>query len=362
MVFLSMLWMPLLSMTFSERLDVSIAERRELATFPLITPDSGLLTRFPGQFETWFNDHFGMREGLVRWYNRIRVQWLGVSSSEWVLVGGDGWLYQSGSPHVDDMRNNWPYSDAELEQWAGVLSDKNAWLASQGIRYLFVVTPNKHVVYPEHLPSAINRVRPDSRAEQLTSRLLASTDVPVINLAGEVINAKENLRTHHKTDTHWNAWGAYNGYRAIVSRLRAWFPEISPIEYTASNFKTSERPGGDLADALAMTDIMGETDIIPGDTLPACAQNIGIPQDADEGIMYNNVFATECGTGKKRLLILRDSYAIALIPYLAETFAHVDYFTASPVPLTMMIELVREYKPDIVVEQRSSRWLRGPEG
>ncbi len=56
-VFLSMLWMPLLVMIYSERLDVSIAERRELATFPLITPDSGMLTRFPVQFETWFNEN-----------------------------------------------------------------------------------------------------------------------------------------------------------------------------------------------------------------------------------------------------------------------------------------------------------------
>ena len=78
--------------------------------------------------------------------------------------------------------------------------------------------------------------------------------------------------------------------------------------------------------------------------------------------MYNNIFATRCETGSGRLLILRDSFAIAMIPYLAETFAHVDYYTASPIPLSAMIELVEEYRPDIVIEQRSSRWLRGPEG
>ncbi len=96
--------------------------------------------------------------------------------------------------------------------------------------------------------------------------------------------------------------------------------------------------------------------------LPRCARNVGIPEDADDGVMHENIFSTECELGSYRLLILRDSYAVALIPYLADTFEHVDYFTASPVSFEQMVELVEKYQPDIVIEQRSSRWLRGPEG
>jgi alginate O-acetyltransferase complex protein AlgJ len=346
----------------TERLEVSEAERRELAGFPEVSIGGSLLASFPAKFEDWFNDHFGMREGLVRWYNRIRVQWLGVSTSEWVLVGDDGWLYQAGSLHEADMRNNWPYSESELQQWAAGLGEKANWLDTQGVAYLFVITPNKHLVYPGYLPAAITRVRPDSRADQIMSYVQANTDVPIIDLTRGLVQATEDLRAYHKTDTHWNAWGAYNGYREIISSLQTRFPGLRAIEYTPSDFESEDRPGGDLADGLAMKEILREAHIGLGVELPRCSRNIGIPQGADEGVMYSNVFATECESGRARLLILRDSYAIAMIPYLAETFAHVDYYTQSPVPLARMIELVREYNPDIVIEQRSSRWLRGPDG
>jgi alginate O-acetyltransferase complex protein AlgJ len=362
LLFISFLWMPVVIMIFSERLDVSMAERRELASFPSIRGDTGNLSQFPVGFESWFNDHFGMREMLVRWHNQVRVEWLGISSNEWVLVGDDKWLYQAGEPHLSDMRNNWPYSLPELGHWSQVLDEKNRWLDDQGIKYLFVVTPNKHVIYPEYLPPSINRVNQVSRTGQLVSSIREFTDVPILDLTAAMFAAKQELRAYHKTDTHWNAWGAYRGYRTIIERVRGWYPDIEPLEYTAADFYHVDRVGGDLADGLAMNEILRESDVRLLDKLPRCARNIGIPEDADEGQMYSNIYATECEGGQHRLLILRDSYAVAMIPYLAETFAHVDYFTASPVSIDTMKELVRVYQPDIIIEQRSSRWLRGPEG
>ena len=361
-IFMLLLWTPVLTMLVTERLEVSEAERRDLADFPGLAPGAGLLATFPAGFETWFNDHFGLREGLVRWYNRVRVLWLGVSTSEWVLVGDDRWLYQAGSPHGADMRNNWPYSEAELQHWGQVLSGKQDWLESWGAAYLFVITPNKHLVYPEYLPSSVTPIYPDSRSKQLVTFIQGNTDVPILDLTAALSGAKEELRAYHKTDTHWNAWGAYTGYREIISNLQNRHPGLRPIEFVASDFDVVDRPGGDLADGLAMREILREAHVMLRDRLPQCAINVGIPQDADEDMMYSNVFATSCESGHSRLLILRDSYAMALIPYLAETFAYVDYYTTSPVPLALMVELVREYKPDIVIEQRSSRWLRGPEG
>ena len=60
--------------------------------------------------------------------------------------------------------------------------------------------------------------------------------------------------------------------------------------------------------------------------------------------------------------MFRDSYSLAMMPYLSESFGYVYYVPSAPVPLAALQELVQEKRPDVVIEQRASRWLRTPEG
>ena len=46
----------------------------------------------PG-FGAWFDDHFGFRSTLVRWYGESRLFGLGVSPSAAVVKGRDGWFF-----------------------------------------------------------------------------------------------------------------------------------------------------------------------------------------------------------------------------------------------------------------------------
>ena len=44
------------------------AENRELAAFPRVDGTWKSLAAFPAGFSLWFDDHFGFRSILVRWY------------------------------------------------------------------------------------------------------------------------------------------------------------------------------------------------------------------------------------------------------------------------------------------------------
>jgi hypothetical protein len=299
---------------------------------------------------------------LVKWYNRLRVGWLRVSPSDWVLVGDRGWLFQGGDPHIRDTRNDWPYSTGELAQWGRVLSAKKDWLAARGIDYLFVVAPNKPVTYPEHLPPAINRVRARSRADQLITHLTTHTDVPVLDLRPVVWQAKSILRTHHKTDTHWNDFGAYQGYRALMQRLLPQNPSAHLVELSPESFVIRDRAGGDLAQNLAMAEFLREPSVELKQPVVSCAVAKGIPADADDRTRNQNAFSTECDRAGGRLLMFRDSYSLAMMPYLSESFTYVHYVPASPVPLSAIEQLAAQHRPDIVIEQRATRWLRSPRG
>src|SRR5213596_501626 len=55
------------------------AENRELAPFPKIGSSWRSITGFGPGLSLWFEDHFGFRSLLVRWYGRSRLGLLGVS-------------------------------------------------------------------------------------------------------------------------------------------------------------------------------------------------------------------------------------------------------------------------------------------
>lgn len=360
LLFVAVIWLPLVVMLVTPQKKVSELENRRLAEAPEFNADAPW--KIADEFERYFNDHFGFRQDLIYLFRLLEVKVFRVSQAGNVIFGKDGWLFQAGSEQIADIRNNWPYGEAELAEWAQVLSQKHDALRERGIEYLFVVAPNKHLIYPEKLPASMNRVRDESRAEQLIDYLKAHTDVPVLDLRPAMFEAKERLRAYHRTDTHWNAWGAYAGYRALVERLREHLSGLRPVELSPGDFARRETPGWDLARTLSMQDELTEMEIYPAGWQADCAVYEGLPENFTRTDRNQKPFTTRCESGTGRLLMFRDSYSLAMMPFLSETFEYIHYYPASPVPLGGMMDMVDEKKPDIVIEERSTRWLRKPYG
>ena len=62
------------------------AENRELAGFPRFQASLRGAAAYADGASNWFEDHFGFRARLVRWYGESRLFWLGVSPSSSVLT------------------------------------------------------------------------------------------------------------------------------------------------------------------------------------------------------------------------------------------------------------------------------------
>lgn len=359
-LFLAVIWVPLVVMLITPSQQVSELENRTLASAPQFDADKP--HRFVADFDAYFNDHFGLREPLIRLYRLLEVKVFRVSQAANVIFGKDGWLFQAGREQVADMRNNWPFSESALNEWGQVLSSKHEALEKRGIEYLIVFAPNKHLIYPDKTPAQLKRVRPFSRVDQIVDHLEKNTDVPYLDLRPALRKARETLRPYHKTDTHWNAWGAYVGYREIIERLRQRFPELEPVKLGPEDFFKHEEPGGDLARSLSMPERLPEIDITPKDWKPSCARYLLLPEAPSTDERFSQEFGTQCDKGHVRALIFADSYILAMVDYLSDTFAYVHYYPASPVPLDGMLEVIDEHDPDVVIEERSTRWLRRPYG
>ena len=228
------------------------SENRAMARLPHLDVSLRSLAGYGNAFSAWFEDHFGFRATLVRWYGESRFFWLGVSPSSAVVKGRDGWLFYADDGGIEDYTNQQPFSPAEIEGWRETLVRAHGWLRARGIAYVFTIAPDKHVIYPEKLPASIHRVSTSSRTDQLEAMLAADTDVPTVDARPALLAGKARERLYQQTDTHWNDRGALLAYQRIIEAARRQVPSVPPA-WTAEDFEPAERvvPGMDLARMMA---------------------------------------------------------------------------------------------------------------
>jgi alginate O-acetyltransferase complex protein AlgJ len=314
------------------------AENRELATWK----DGA---------SAWFDDHFGFRSTLVRWYGETRLFGLGVSPSAAVVVGRDGWFFYADDKAVEDYANVELMTDAGLANWHEAVVRANDWLQSRKIAYVFTVAPDKHVVYAEEFPTAIARIHDMSRADQLYSAL-QDTGLAV-DARPALFGAKQQERLYQQTDTHWNDRGALVAYQQIINAVRVRVPSTPPA-WTRSDFTPTQRTveGMDLAGMMGLTRVLREVDLALGPSRPRRARVVepaGAAPTAEEGRLVTEIDDPSL----PRAVIFRDSFVSRLVPFLSEHFSRAVYLWQNDFDAA---EVLKEH-PDVVIQEIVSRHL-----
>ncbi|MGA9535349.1 MAG: hypothetical protein WBR24_05530, partial [Desulfobacterales bacterium] len=358
--FLYMIYAPLIMTDFSLQTVWSSTEKRRLAELPALDLKPGTLASFPSRFEAYFNDHFGYRKLFIRRYNRIMKKYFAKSPVPNVLIGKNNWLFYTFSNLIDDFVGADPFTQDELETWWSNLEHKRNWLAKHGIRYLFVVAPNKQTIYPEYLPDYLQKDRGQSRLQQLLAYLKMHSDISILDLSAALNEEKKRHRVYYLTDTHWNDRGAYAAYLAIMDRVGQWFPTVLLKQSKIIENKNIPGPGGDLAKMLDMTDTMREENPVLKVQQTTCSPEINkavadfMKTPAD--LIRSKPFMTKCDTSKLRAVVFRDSFFNAVVPFIAEDFNRIDYVW-KPYDHAIMKELREQQKPQIVIEEMVERFL-----
>lgn len=330
-------------------------ENRVLAELPGWHWTATALQTFPAKFEAWNKDHFGLRSTLIHWHSVLMLDVLGVSPTADVIIGRDGWLFMGKNKTVDTYRCLAPFDKAELDAEVATIRGRRDWLAARGIRYLNVWAPVKMDVYPEFLPGWVRKTANPCRLDQWLARMNKER-LPVLDLRPAMQAAKAEGLAYIKTDTHWNPRGGYFGYRALVDRLRVWWPKLAPLPASRVRYRDIDRLGGDLA---ALMDLKERyrgpevwADILDKRCNTASMNGLSRPK----GIKLE---AFECppagnGAAAPRLLLLGDSYQNALIPFLAETMGR----TVTAEFAGFDKDLIEHEKPAVVVEIHVQRQMQ----
>lgn len=310
------------------------------------------MASWPGEYEAWFKDHFGLRNTLIAWHSALMLDWFGVSPSKDVLIGKDGWLFLGAAKNVDAYRCVAPYTERELEDQRKQLVGTRDWLKTRGIAYLNVWVPIKANIYPEFLPTGLTKLPQPCRMAQWFAHMKKHTDVEVLDLTAPLLaeKAKNPERLYFKTDTHWNPRGAWAGYQALAPQLRKLAPKADIMAPDRVSFAMRSEHGGDLAKLIDMTErYRGEEPMqIVANSRIAVVAN---PVDRGKNVNLWTLVCNGCGTAK--LLMFHDSFGNHLRTYLAESFARTVSVEFGPFD-NALVELE---KPDIVIEVHLERQM-----
>jgi hypothetical protein len=154
--------------------------------------------RFPTSLDDWRNlgreldaylaDRFGLRPQLVTAANRLSFAFR-LPAGKSVVAGRDDWLYSNFYGEIDQYTGLTLLSRPQIEGWIRALKREREWLAARGIKFVFVIVPDKSEIYPEHLPEGLPRGQ-ITPADQIIAALKQERGIDFVDLAPVLKAAK----------------------------------------------------------------------------------------------------------------------------------------------------------------------------
>ncbi len=321
-------------------------DNRPLASAPqFLTEEGGVNTGFLQEVTDYVDDHMALRNELVFADALLQSKVFAMSNIDGVTVGTDGWLYYTAT--LDDFQGRDVLFERELFALAHNFGIIEAYMQEQGIAFVLTVPPNKNTLYPDNMPYYASTVIDTDHSAQLLTPYLAQEQVSYVNLF-DLFEAQQEV-LYQKRDSHWNAKGAALAYNALMDALALDHEDYGDVEPA-----TVSTASGDLNRMLYSFYGEAEENYDYGLT-----DNYTITNGAAD--VTAGWIITEAASGEGTLLMFRDSFADALIPFFSTEFATAYYSKGEPNALESYIET---YAPTAViiekVERNIANYLKNP--
>ena len=322
-----------------QRGESASSENRTLSELPALKNEDGSFNvNILQDLGTYFEDHFAFRQELVTANAKVNSGLFGVSSEDRVIDGTDGWLYYADS--LNDYQGTELLSDRAVYGVARSMAITQRNLKMQGINFLYTVAPNKNTLYPEHMPYYMSgKVSDDTNLTRLEG-YLEEEKVNYLSLKEVLSETDETL--YHKTDSHWTNRGASIAADAILTEVG------------------KEHVAFEEGEGSVRTDFTGD---LEGMLFPLASEaedeyyydrDFTYSYDAEIESTFDPVISAT-GTDKENSLIMyRDSFGNALLPFIAEEYGTSYFNRGEPYALTQHIA---ERQADTVIVERAERFM-----
>ena len=331
---LFMLTMPILTFVFlsPEEKPFSENENRYLAKFPELSLETYLDESFMEGFDEWISDRFIWRE-----------DWIGIKNKTDKITGKteiNGVFIEN-----DMMMQVWNGYDEEVLE-KNIKAINKFVTGHPDIPSYFMLVPNAQEIYSDNLPSFAEV----GDQKQFIDMFYSSLD----GFAGtvdaySVLEQNKDSYIYYRTDHHWTSYGAYLGYAAAGAQLG--YSSIDAanftIEHASYDFrgtlfsKTLDK--GVTADIIDYYFLAGnepdvkvsvykDYDVSSGRVTYTEYDSMYFREYLDVKDKYSSFLGqnspivtveTENAKSDKSLLVIKDSYAHSLVPFLTKEYGKV---------------------------------------
>lgn len=301
--------------------DISELENRKLAAMPQFTVSSFLSGDFTSQFETFIQDQFPGRDLWIKSKAKIDIL-LGKNKINDVYLGNNGYL-------IEDFQRESEESLKEKSDVINKFADKN-----HKLNFAFMLIPTAGAVVENELPQDAPYDDEHEFIKSVQNNL--NEKIKFIDVYDTFKN-NENEKLYYKTDHHWTTKGAFTAYKEMCLKLNIKAYEDYDIKTVTNSFLGSlyYKMGAGIGDPESIQIYIPREN---GDV---------VVNYVDEKIKSASLYSSEKlkgkdkyevftngnhsliniktqGDNKKKLLIIKDSYANSFLPFLTQNYGEIN--------------------------------------
>jgi hypothetical protein len=204
-------------------------------------------------------------------------------------------------------------------------------------RVYVMVAPAASSIYPERVPAHAPLLQEESYLSQIQAAVEQAGGVYLP--LKDALSAHKDEYIYYRTDHHWTTLGAYYAYSRLCETLG-----LVPFDREAhtavevpdfyGTFYSRARTWNAQPDTLTYYELDNPLTIytVTGPGMPTQGEATGL-YDLDKLAVYdkyaaflhgNNGFSRVEGDGEGRILVIKDSYANSLVPFLTANYAQID--------------------------------------
>lgn len=345
--------------------DFKDTEKRERIKFVFDSLCHDYIKKLPKNFDSWFNDNFGLRSDLVSIYRNLTYRIFNRTvDSKQVVAGKNGHLFLGDEYGrcLSKYRNIRYLHNEQIDHFNKNLLSIKSFLSRRNIDLYFIIAPNKHSIYPEYIPDWATKIDSPNIYDQAI-QLLKNNNIKYINAKNILLNLKENYSSllYFKTGSHWTDLGAFFIYKETMALISVNYPDLQSLKLmdfkieaantSSKNFDVARIAKVSLInDYIIKLDLSGKSNEVD---IYDYTNNKQFIRNASDRLGQYKVYSVNNRDALNNfsLLIYRDSQFDALTPLFDQSFTNNvfvgngnffdDYFG--------LIPFTRKIKPNLVI-------------
>jgi alginate O-acetyltransferase complex protein AlgJ len=342
-------------------------EKRRLADWPKWPNSFSQVNQYPAKFEKAVDDRFWGRNIFISFRSNLLYQFFKSSPDrKFVLIGKEGFLFLNKVPNqnmnaINAYRGSSPMPPDIIQRWRNRIGERQTQFSKmigKKVKYYWIEYPNKASVYPQLLPSWIDKVGP-SHYDQIRDEIMLplKNKVKFIDTRAFLITQAVENQIYDKTDSHFNNLGAFLTSQFVLRHVFADFPnqKFSPSQIQTNTLKWTEESGGDLASIIGMKHSLYE--LRPNMTvIPTFKFYRLTSSELPEDTVWQGLYAFHSkNPNKLKALMIFDSFGAKQFKYYAPHFSQFYAIFWGEANKKNLKKIFETFKPDVVIDQRVVR-------